>query len=207
MEVLKLGKPVADDITRLRFETLLAANLDAAHNLARWLIRDPHDAEDCLQDACMRALRFFDGFRGGDGRAWLLTIVRNTCYTWMQRHRAHGATLEYNDDAASLSVYEAGETPPYGEDPALSLLRDLDAQRLEDAIRSLPAEYTEVLILREMEDLPYKQIADIVGVPVGTVMSRLSRARVRLRECLHAQEVARHAPPTPASATRTGAAS
>jgi RNA polymerase sigma-70 factor (ECF subfamily) len=167
-----------------RFERLLATHLDAAYNLARWLTQDPTDAEDCVQDACLRAFRFFDGFRGGDERAWLLAIVRNSCFSFLQRKRSLNANLEYNVDFDSLIQQEEANPSSDSESPEMQLLQQADAQRIETAIRSLPAEYREVLVLREMEDLPYKQIADIAGVPIGTVMSRLSRARSQLRRLL-----------------------
>jgi RNA polymerase sigma-70 factor (ECF subfamily) len=176
-----------DALARQRFELLLTAHLDAAYNLARWLTQDPQDADDCVQDACLRAWRFFGGFRGGDERAWLLAIVRNCCYSALQRRRAIAAPLEYNVDLDSLGNQEADEPALDAESPEVQLLREADAQRLETVIAALPPEYREVLVLREMEDLPYKQIADIAGVPIGTVMSRLARARARLRERLLAE--------------------
>ncbi len=172
----------------IRFERLLASHLDAAWNLARWLTRNPQDAEDCVQDACLRAWRFFDGFRGGDERAWLLTIVRNSCYSHLQRQRQLAAPLEYEVDLDSLQPQESTDPPAQSESPEMQLLRQADAQRLEAAIQTLPPEYREVLVLREMEDLPYKQIADIAGVPIGTVMSRLSRARAQLRHRLQTEK-------------------
>ena len=171
-----------------RFERLLATHLDAAWNLARWLTRDPQDADDCVQDACLRAWRFFDGFRGGDERAWLLTIVRNSCYSFLERKRSQSAPLEYNVDVDSLQLQEGLDLPSDCETPEMQLLRQADARRIEAAIRTLPPEYREVLVLREMEDLAYKQIADIAGVPIGTVMSRLARARGLLRRQLQTED-------------------
>lgn len=170
-----------------RFERLLATHLDAAWNLARWLTHNPQDAEDCVQDACLRAWRFFDGFRGGDERAWLLAIVRNSCYSFLQRRRDLAGMMEYNADIDSLDQQEGVDFPSESPTPEMQLLRQADAQRIEHAIQSLPPEYREVLVLREMEELPYKQIADIAGIPIGTVMSRLARARARLRLKLQAE--------------------
>jgi RNA polymerase sigma-70 factor (ECF subfamily) len=167
-----------------RFERLLAAHLDAAWNLARWLTQDSQDADDCVQDASLRAWRFFDGFRGGDERAWLLAIVRNSCYSFLQRKRSLAGLLEYNVDIDSLHQQEGADLPSESETPEMQLLRQADAKRIETAIQALPPEYREVLVLREMEDLPYKQIADIAGIPIGTVMSRLARARAQLRRQL-----------------------
>ena len=170
-----------------RFEQLIAAHLDAAWNLARWLTQDPQDTDDCVQDACLRAWRFFGGFRGGDERAWLLAIVRNSCYSFLQRKRSLAAPLEYNVDIDSLHQEEGVDWPGECETPEMQLLREADARRIEAAIQTLPPEYREVLVLREMEDLPYKQIADIAGVPIGTVMSRLARARAQLRRNLQSE--------------------
>ena len=167
------------------FEKLLAPHLDAACNLARWLTRNPDDADDVVQEAYLRAFRFFDGFRGGDARAWLLTIVRNTFYTWVQQQRGH-ETLEYSEESASLDCVDAAETPLHNADPQHLLLRAADRARVEAALRRLPVEYREVLVLRELEELSYKQVASIAGIPIGTVMSRLSRARERLRAELEA---------------------
>jgi RNA polymerase sigma-70 factor (ECF subfamily) len=175
---------VTDELSRKRYEQLVASHLDAAYNLARWLTQNPDDAHDCVQDACMRALRFFGGFRGGDGRAWLLTIVRNACYSFLQRRHAGGAVLEYDDECMSLVSQEPSNT----DNPEVYALRETDARQLEAAIMALPPEYREALVLRELEDFSYKQIADIAGVPIGTVMSRLSRARELLRRRLGTEE-------------------
>lgn len=170
-----------------RFERLLATHLDAAWNLARWLTQDPQDADDCVQDACLRAWRFFDGFRGGDERAWLLAIVRNSCYSFLQRKRTVAEPLEYNVDIDSLQQQEGTDPSFESETPEMQVLRQADAQRIQSAIQALPPEYREVLVLREMEDLSYKQIADIAGIPIGTVMSRLARARAQLRRELQTE--------------------
>jgi len=147
-------------------------HLAAAYNLARWLTRNEHDAQDVVQEAYLRALRAFDGYRGGDPRAWVLSIVRNTSYTWLQRRGALSAGAA--DDPA-----EVPDDPAAG--PEAHAIRRADAQLLRGALEDLPLEFREALVLRELEGLSYKEIADITGVPLGTVMSRLSRGRKQLQ--------------------------
>jgi RNA polymerase sigma-70 factor (ECF subfamily) len=168
--------PVADRMTVLRFEQAVLPHLDAAYNLARWLLRDGHDAEDVVQQSCLLACRSFERFRGGDARSWLLAIVRNNCFTHLRQQR--GATQSL-DDAMPVST-SAG-------DPQLALDQRIDREALAAAIEDLPAVYREVFVLREMEGLSYQQIAEVADVPVGTVMSRLARARQRLAESLRGQ--------------------
>jgi RNA polymerase sigma-70 factor (ECF subfamily) len=152
------------------FEQAVLPHLDAAYNLARWLTRNDHDAEDVAQEACLRAMRFFDGFRGGAVRPWLLTIVRNTYLTWLQKSKVKEmAPLEHD--------VESGDSNPEEQ-----LIERVDGQSLRQALDALPAEYREVIVLRELEELSYKEIAEIAGIPIGTVMSRLARARRRLQE-------------------------
>jgi RNA polymerase sigma-70 factor (ECF subfamily) len=151
-------------------------HLDAAHNLARWLTRNDQDAEDVVQEACLRALKYFESFRGGDGRAWLLRIVRNTCYTWLQRNRAHEITSSIDSETHNLDSD--------AENPETILLRRMDMQRVRQALEELPLEFREVMVLRELEELSYKEIAAIAEIPIGTVMSRLARARTRLQRRL-----------------------
>jgi RNA polymerase sigma-70 factor (ECF subfamily) len=148
---------------------MILVHLDAAYNLARWLTRSDHDAQDVVQDACIRAFRAFDQFRGGDPRAWLLTIVRNVSLTWNKNRKG---TKELDDE-----LYEPSDDQP---DPQAILLRAADAQRVREAIEQLPSDLRSVIVLREMEGLSYKQIAGAAEVPIGTVMSRLARARQRL---------------------------
>ncbi|HEX9304866.1 MAG TPA: sigma-70 family RNA polymerase sigma factor [Thermoanaerobaculia bacterium] len=154
-----------------RFEQAVLPHMDAAYNLARWLTRNDADAADVTQEAFLRALKFFGGFRGGDTRAWLLTIVRNTCYTWLRRNRVNELATPFDEEAHS------GES----DDPETILLEGADREMLRQALEALPVEFREVMILRELEGLSYKKIAGIADVPVGTVMSRLARARKRLR--------------------------
>jgi RNA polymerase sigma-70 factor (ECF subfamily) len=165
-----------DDVKRARFERAIAPHLDAAYNLARWLTGKDHDAEDVVQEAYLRAFQFLDGFRGGDGRAWLLAIVRNTCYTWLERNRAGPAMAAFEEDRHS--------SPDDALDPEKLLLRKEDRRLLREALEELPVEFREVLVLRELEGFSYKEIAGIANVPIGTVMSRLARARDRLQQLL-----------------------
>ncbi len=157
--------------SRARFEQTVLVHLGAAYNLARWLTRDDRDAEDVVQEACLRAFRFFDGYRGGNSRAWLLTIVRHTCYTWLRANRAHEL----------VAFDEALDDGDAGANPEQLVLQSVDQQALRKALEELPVEFREVMILRELEELSYKEIAAITGVPLGTVMSRLARARKRLQ--------------------------
>jgi RNA polymerase sigma-70 factor (ECF subfamily) len=158
------------------FEALMLPHLDAAHNLAKWLLRNEQDAQDVVQEAFLRAFKSFGGFHGSNGRAWLLTIVRNTSYTLLKKNRVADLTTPfdeeiYTSDNESLSA-------------ATILERSEDAELIRKAMEELPAEFREILTLRHQEDLSYKEIADIAQIPPGTVMSRLARARAKLRECL-----------------------
>ena len=165
-----------DDAQRLaRFEAATLPHLDAAHNLARWLLGNSQDAEDAVQDSYVRALSYFGSFRGGDGKGWLLAIVRHTCYAWLRKHRA-GAEV-------SADV-ELETTPDRSPDPETLQLREASRLRVQRSIEALPAEFREVLVLREMEEMSYQEIARVTEVPLGTVMSRLARARKRLQEAL-----------------------
>jgi RNA polymerase sigma factor (sigma-70 family) len=159
-----------------RFEQAILPHLDAAHNLARWLTGNGHDAEDIVQEATLRAFRFFDSFRGQEGRAWLLTVVRNTGYTWLKQNRPEELTLSFDEELHS------GDTEAF--DPEKLLERSLDRQMLRQALEELPVDFREIVVLRELEGMSYKEIAKITGVPMGTVMSRLARARQRLEQCL-----------------------
>ncbi len=154
------------------FEQAVLPHLDSAYNLARWLIRNDHDAEDLVQEACLRALKFFDGFRGGDPRAWLLTIVRNRCYTWLEQNRLQEFTTVFDEE-----IHTAEEQ---SRSPEALLLESADASRVKAALEELPPEFREAIVLRELEGMSYKEIAGLCGIPVGTVMSRLARARQRL---------------------------
>ncbi len=169
-----------------RFEQSVLPHLDAAYNLARWLTCNAHDAEDVVQEACLRALKFIDGFRGGNIRSWLLTIVRNTCYTWLKQNRPSGVILGFDEEIYGVEGKDVmpGLFAAPENDPEVLLLQRVAEKRLNQAISGLPLEFREVLILRELEDLSYKEIAGIVNIPMGTVMSRLARARRLLQRAL-----------------------
>jgi RNA polymerase sigma-70 factor (ECF subfamily) len=162
---------------RQRFERLVLPHLDAAYNLARWITRNDHDAQDVVQEAALRAFRFFEGLRG-EAKPWLLAIVRNSCLSWLQVNRP--ADLAGFDDRVA-------EAPaPEEEGPETQAMRAVDRRMLNEAIAALPAQFREVLVLRELEDMSYKEIAKVADVPIGTVMSRLSRARRLLGESVRA---------------------
>jgi RNA polymerase sigma-70 factor (ECF subfamily) len=156
-----------------RFERLVLPHLDAAYNLARWLTRDAHQAQDIVQDACVRALRFLDGCKGDDGRAWLLAIVRNTFFSAWRRRPPEEPYPELGEDSTLWSAHPES----WKLDPAEEFSRKSERARVDRALLRLPVEYREIVILRELEDLSYREIAEVLNVPVGTVMSRLSRAR------------------------------
>jgi len=155
------------------FEQLMLPHLDAAYNLARWLLRDPHDAEDAVQDACLRAHRAFDRFRGSDGRAWLLTIVRNTCYSALRKKRREPGEVAFDDDLH-------GSTEDPAEANALAW-QEIKGDLLRQALERIPVEFREVIVLHEIEGLAYREIAVVADIPIGTVMSRLARARQKLQ--------------------------
>lgn len=159
-----------------RFEESILPHLGAAYNLARWLTRHEQDAQDVVQEACLRALKFFSGFHGANSRSWLLAIVRNTCYTWLRQNRPREVAAVFDEGLHS------GDGNPCT--PETMLLRDSDNEALRKALEELPLEFREMLILRELEGFSYKEIAEISSLPIGTVMSRLARARKRLQESL-----------------------
>jgi RNA polymerase sigma-70 factor, ECF subfamily len=159
---------------RRRFEQQVLPHIDAAFNLARWLTRNDHDAQDVVQDAMLRAYRHFEGLRG-EARPWLLAIVRNACFSWIRRNRPAEVATGLDAEAAEVATAPA-------EGPEARLARELDRRMLNEAIAALPLQFREVLILRELEDLSYREIARIANVPIGTVMSRLARARRLLTE-------------------------
>ena len=168
------------------FERAVLPHLDAAYNLARWLTRNERDAEDVVQESYLRAFRFFAGFRGGDARAWLLRIVRNTCYTWLHANRPLQEATEFDE-----TLFSPDSRSP---NPEEAVLRNDRSALVRKALETLPANFREVLILRELEGLSYKEIAAITGMPAGTVMSSLSRARDRLRQVLMMSEDAVSSP-------------
>jgi RNA polymerase sigma-70 factor (ECF subfamily) len=166
---------------RQAFETLVLPHLDAAYNLARWLLRSEQAAEDAAQEASMRALRYIETLRGDDARPWLLGIVRNTCFTMLERTRNQPQWVDFDDAEFEAALVEA---PHHGADPVLQLQQQRIRLQVDAAIRALSPPLREVIVLREFEDLDYAQIAKIVAVPIGTVMSRLARAREKLRAAL-----------------------
>ncbi len=166
-----------------RFEVVVLPHLSAAYTLARYLTRNDHDAEDIVQDAYLRALKYFSGFRGEAGtsaRAWLLAIVRNTAYSSRRRQRPEDFATEFDEAVHSDAVAD--------DHPEATLLRNTAKDSVRRALDRLAPEFREVIVLRELEGLSYKEISDVAGVPVGTVMSRLSRARARLQEALREEE-------------------
>lgn len=159
-----------------RFEQSIMPHMDAAYNLARWLSNNDSDAQDVVQEACLRAFKFFGGFRGGDSRAWLLRIVRNAFYDWLKKNRGGEAEEPFDE--------ELHDTTDQTGAPDALLLEKADHELVHKAIAELPVEFREILVLRELEGFSYKEISDVAGVPLGTVMSRLARAREHLRTLL-----------------------
>jgi len=164
---------VPDESGRSLFESTVLPHLDAAYNLARWILRNDADAHDVAQESAMRAWRYFETLRGQETLPWLLRIVRNTAFTWLERHKRDDAFETLGDDAAV-----ADDSTP---DPAAAMTAEIDAETLRQAVEALPTEFREVIVLRELEGLSYKQIAEATGASIGTVMSRISRARKRLQ--------------------------
>jgi RNA polymerase sigma factor (sigma-70 family) len=173
--------PFMDEASKLAlFEQTIVPHLNAAHNLAGWLTRNQRDAEDVVQEAYLRAFRFFDGFHGGDGRAWLLAVVRNTCLSWMARRAgAESASVEFDEHVHRTADEE--------ESVEELLIKNSKINSLRICVEALPVEYREVIVLRELQELSYREISEIAGIPIGTVMSRLSRGRMRLLDCMEAK--------------------
>jgi RNA polymerase sigma factor (sigma-70 family) len=164
------------------FERVVLPHLDAAYNLARWLVHDPTAAEDVVQDAFLRALKYFPTFRGGSERAWVLQITRNVSYSHL---KAQQSRLEVSlGRATGTAEEEAMDTdiPDPGPGPEAAMVRRQDLGQVDKALNALPVALRECLVLRELEELSYKDIAQVTGVPIGTVMSRLSRARQALQK-------------------------
>jgi RNA polymerase sigma-70 factor, ECF subfamily len=163
----------------MSFEAMMLPHLDAAYNLAKWLLRNEQDAQDVVQEAFLRAFKSFGGFHGSNGRAWLLTIVRNTSYTSLKKSRVADLTTPFDEE-----IHASGDE---SVSAATILERSEDTELIREAMDELPAEFREILTLRHQEDLSYKEIADIAQIAPGTVMSRLARARAKLKECLAAR--------------------
>ena len=169
-------------MTRLStFETAVLPHLDAAYNLARWLTRNEHDAEDVVQEAFLRAFRYFDRLKGEEARPWLLGIIRNTCFTWLEKNRP--AELVSVEDLDAVRVDPASEANAPST-PEVILLQTANRKLVNQALEELPVAFREVIVMREIEDMTYKEIAAVVGIPMGTVMSRLSRGRELLRHAI-----------------------
>ena len=168
-----------------RFEKTIMPHLDAAYNLARWLTRNEHDAQDVVQDAFLRALKFFRSFRGENSRSWLLSIVRNTTYTWLQKNRKKELATVFDEELHDV------EDP--SSNPEALLLKNSDRGEIMQALEQLPVEFREIMVLRELEGMSYKEISEIAEIPIGTVMSRLARARRQLQQSL-ASRVQKGAP-------------
>jgi RNA polymerase sigma factor (sigma-70 family) len=177
---------VSEVIKTKRFEETVMPHLHAAYNLARWLVRSEQDAQDVVQEAYLRAFKFFDSFKGDDARPWLLTIVRNTSYSHLEKNRSHATQLLPLDEALDGIPMEGSATLlNQADNNPEAILARMDEQRFfHAALEQLPVEFREALVLRELENLSYKEISVIAGIPIGTVMSRLARARKLLLECL-----------------------
>ena len=165
-----------------RFETTVLVHLDAGYNLARWLTQDDFGADEAVQEACLRAFRFFDDLHGPSPKAWFMAVVRNTCLDWLKDSRRRMLDEEYDDE-----LHGAGAGLLSGaavESPEAAVMRASEARWVRDGIEALPREYREAVVLRDLEGLSYKEISAIIDVPIGTVMSRLSRGRDLLQERL-----------------------
>lgn len=169
-----------------RFQVMVMPHLDAAFNLARWLTGSQQDAEDIVQEAYLRAFKFFDSFHGDDGRAWLLGIVRNTFYTWYQQNKAVAQNVEFEEALHSTQLQDAALNQSDNNNPETILMHNDSQRLLQQALATLPVEFREVIVMHELGELSYKQIAQIVGIPIGTVMSRLSRGRKALAKMISA---------------------
>jgi RNA polymerase sigma-70 factor, ECF subfamily len=178
------GPNLIDAEDRARFEQIVLPHLDAAFNLARWILRGRADAEDVAQEALLRSYRFFSGYHGGDARAWLLQIVRNTCYTWLGKNRPVDLMTEFDETQHSMELRPIEPRSQSGGSPEAQAIASEDRERLSQALEQLPPRFREVLVLRELEGCSYKEIAAITSTPIGTVMSALSRARRQLQVTL-----------------------
>jgi len=158
------------------FEQVAMPHLDAAFNLARWLVRNVHDAEDIVQEAYLRAFKFFGGYQGGDSRAWILKIVRNTSYSFLEKSRPADLGVEFDEEIHPAQTHQP--------DAETMLLKSVESRMLREALEELPVNFREIVVLRELDGMSYKDIADVMGVPIGTVMSGLARGRAQLRERL-----------------------
>ena len=182
------GSVAGNEDDQARFRRVVLPHLSDAYKLARWIVGNPTDAEDVVQDACLGAFRGIEGYAGGNARAWLLTITRNAAFTWLSKNRS--ATVFSVDDIEEVERKEldCGLPMEGSETPEAALIAKADANRLEAAIAQLPVPFREALVLRDVQGLDYREIAQVIKVPIGTVMSRLARARSRLIAGIAAQE-------------------
>lgn len=175
---------MSDEVKRERFERLVLPHMDAAYSLARWLTRNEAQAEEAVQEAYLRAFKFFGAFRGEDARPWLLGIVRNACYTVLEQERKSAAPDEFDEESHGEEAVAPGAVLSFPVNPETALIESADRELVQRCLLALPDEYREVLILREIHDCSYKEIAAIAEVPIGTVMSRLARGRRLLKRAL-----------------------
>lgn len=183
-EGVKREKPVFDAAMRARFERLVLPHFDAAFGLARWLTRDPVQAEEAVQEAFLRAFRYFHTFRGGDARPWLLGVVRNACFALMEKERLDVATMPFDEDTHSVDAELRGVVLRLPVDPEAALIARADREAVQSCLRGLPCHYREVIVLRELHECSYREISRIADIPLGTVMSRLARGRKLLQRAL-----------------------
>jgi RNA polymerase sigma-70 factor (ECF subfamily) len=182
---------VGSDQDRARFASVVLPHLGDAYALARWLTGDRTDAEDVVQEACLRAFRGIGGFAGGNARAWLLTITRHAAYTWLGKNRSQALLVVDDLEAVERKELDRGAPMEQSDTPEAALIAKTDAARLEAAIAALPVSFRETLVLRDVQGLDYREIAEVTKVPIGTVMSRLARARQRLIASIRSQELKR----------------
>lgn len=180
--VIAERRTLTNQTTRERFERLVLPHMDAAYNLACWLTRDETQAEEAVQEAFLRAFRYFASFRGEDARPWLLGIVRNACYTLLERERAAAPADEFDEASHGEDAVAAGAILSFPVNPEAAVIESADRALVQQCLKALPAEYREALVLRELHDCSYREIAAIAGIPIGTVMSRLARARGLLQQ-------------------------
>lgn len=183
--VIPQGSSLPRPTDRERFERLVLPHMDAAYNLASWLVRDAARAEEAVQEAYLRAFRFFGGFRGEDARPWLLGIVRNTCFTLLEQERGTGTDV-FDETNHGEDMVATGAVLRFPVNPETALIENADRDLVRQCLQALPAQYREVLVLRELHDCSYREIAAIAGIPLGTVMSRLARARARMQQAIGA---------------------
>lgn len=181
------GWDLSDEEKRARFERLVLPHLDAAYSLATWLVRDDAQAEEAVQESCLRAFRYFDGLRGDDARPWLLGIVRNTCYSLLQRARKDGLATSFDEEGCGEEAIAAGAVVSFPVNPEAAAIREADCERVRECLRALPLEFREAVVLREIHGFSYREIAAACEVPIGTVMSRIARGRRLLQQALGAR--------------------